>query len=366
MTVDLHLPAWSLCIATLNRRDALLRTLAFATHQTCPPRQIVVVDASDDWEETRARVARLLETWPDIALDYVSAAVRSSATQRNDGIALCWNEIIFLIDDDSFLHHDCAEQILGIYAADSNEEVAAVAATLVSRLPSPLEEMAQDVLPERKASGRRVGEGLKSRILQTGPGRWFNRKALLQSMDELFIRYDEPRARHVPASLSDLEVVPVSFMPGSAMTVRRSIALAEPFDTALRFYAAFEDLDASYRYGRHGAVLRAQRAHLQHFEAAGGRLKRRKLVIFQLLNMLVFLKRHAADPDRFLPAYRRLLRRRLLGETLKDLFSGRIGLPQARGVLTVMQTWRKVWQNDTASIDEWYPRVQEEILDGLD
>ena len=40
---------WSLCIATLNRQEALLRTLGFATAQTCPPCQIIVVDVSDDW-----------------------------------------------------------------------------------------------------------------------------------------------------------------------------------------------------------------------------------------------------------------------------------------------------------------------------
>jgi hypothetical protein len=218
----------------------------------------------------------------------------------------------------------------------------------------------------RKDSGRRASVGLKSRVMQTAAGRWFNRKILLQNKDELFIKYDGQRQCSVPETLEGLDVTSISFMPGSAMTVRRAVALAEPFDTALRYYAAFEDLDAAYRYARHGAVLRANRAHLHHFEAAGGRLKRKKLVIFQLLNMLVFLKRHAVDPDRFLPAYRRLLRRRLLGETLKDLLSGRFDLPQARGVVTVSRTWRKVWARDAATIDDWYPAIQQEILEGLD
>jgi hypothetical protein len=113
------------------------------------------------------------------------------------------------------------------------------------------------------------------------------------------------------------------------------------------------------------AMVPCCRAHLHHFEAAGGRLKRKKLVIFQLLNMLVFLKRHADDPARFLPVYRRLLRRRLLGEALKDLLSGRLTLPQARGVLTVMRTWRDVWARDPATIDDWYPKIQQHILEGL-
>jgi GT2 family glycosyltransferase len=366
MHSDATLLDWSLCIATLNRRAALVRTLVFAARQTRPPRQIVVVDVSDDWEDSRAEVERLLAPYPDIALDYVTSPIRSSATQRNAGIALCRHDIVFLLDDDSFLHPTAAEEVLRVYAADPAGEVAAVAAVLVPDLPPLPEDVAGQGALVRKTSGRRAGAGLKTRILQTDAGRWFNRKVLLQNKDELFLKYDGPRQRPVPSALAGYDVTPVSFMPGSAMTVRRDVALAEPFDTALRYYAAFEDLDVAYRYARHGAVLRANRAHLHHFEAAGGRLKRKKLVIFQLLNMLVFLKRHAADPDRFLPVYRRLLRRRLFGEALKDLLSGRITLPQARGVLVVMRTWREVWARDTATIDDWYPAVQQEILEGLD
>lgn len=362
---DPPLPDWSLCIATLNRREALLRTLCFAARQTCPPSQIVVVDVSNNWEETRAEAERCLTHWPNIALDYVTSPVRSSATQRNEGVALCRHDIVFMIDDDSFLYPSCAEEILKIYAADEREEVVGVSAMQVPRIPAVPESGAGERHLERKESGRRKSEKLKSRILRTSFGRWFNRKVLLQNSEELFIKYDEPRARVVPEPLAQFDVTPVSFMPGSGMSVRRAVAISEPFDSALRFYAAFEDLDVSYRYARHGAVLRANRAHLHHFEAAGGRVKRKKLVIFQLLNMLIFLKRHASDPDRFLPVYRRLLRRRLVGEVLKDLLSGRLSLPQARGVATVMRTWREIWRCDSSSIDQWYPEIQQRMISDL-
>lgn len=362
---DPPLPDWSLCIATLNRRAALLRTLCFAARQTCPPSQIVVVDVSDNWEETRAEAERCLTPWPDITLDYVTSPVRSSATQRNEGIALCRHDIVFLIDDDSFLYPSCAEEILKIYAADEREEVAGVSAMQVLRMPPVPEGGVGERHLERKESGRRKSEKLKSRILRTDFGRWFNRKVLLQNSEELFIKYDEPRSLVVPEPLAQFDVTPVSFMPGSGMSVRRAVAVSEPFDTALRFYAAFEDLDVAYRYARHGAVLRANRAHLHHFEAAGGRVKRKKLVIFQLLNMLIFLKRHASDPDCFLPVYRRLLRRRLVGEVLKDLLSGRLSLPQARGVVTVMRTWRQVWVRDVSELDSWYPKLQANILEQI-
>lgn len=367
MTDHLSRPSWSLCIATLNRRDALLQTLGYALCQSCPPAQIVVVDVSDDWEETAVMAREVLASAPEIVLEYTTSSIRSSATQRNEGIARCTGEIIFILDDDSFLFSDCAERILDIYAADADRAVAGVAAVLVPDLPPSQSGVPTGDLPQRKASGRRAGAGLKTAVLQTRIGRWFNRKILLQNKDELFLKYDEPRHRAVPPGLDAvLDVTAIAFMPGSATTVRRAIALAEPFEPALRYYAAFEDLDAAYRYGRHGMILRANGAHLHHFEAAGGRLKRQKLVIFQLLNMLIFLKRHAADPEAFVPLYRRLLRRRLVGEALKDLLSGRFSLPQARGVIRVMRLWRDVWSRNTADIETWYPRIQQDILERLD
>lgn len=356
---------WSLCIATLNRRTALLRTLAHALAQTVPPAQIVVVDASDDWEATAAAFRDVLADRPEIALDYGTSATRSSATQRNAALARATHDIVFMIDDDSFMHPTCAEEILKVYADDPEHRVACISARLVEAIPDLPGTDAAPAMPDRKASGRRGGAGLKARVLGTAPGRWINRRVLLQSATELFLRYDGDRARDLPATVTRHDVAQMPFMAGSAMTVRRAIALREPFDTALRYYAAFEDLDFSYRCARHGAVLRAERAHLHHFEAAGGRIKRTKIVLFQLLNMAVFLKRHAAAPEAWRGPYRRLVWRRLLGETLKDLIAGRTRLPQARGALTALRHWRRVWAMTPDEIDARYPDIQKHLLEEI-
>lgn len=353
---------WSLCIATLNRQAVLLQTLDYAARQTCPPRQVVVVDVSDNWQEGAAKAAALFKAYPDIDLKYMTSAVRSSATQRNVGVAACRHDIVFMIDDDSFMYPNCAEEILKVYAADTGTGVACVAAKLVPDLPP--ETQLEDGI-KRKSSGRRGGSGITKTVLQSRFGGWFNRKVLLQNKDELFLKYDEPRSRTVPDTVADLAVVPIYFMPGSAMTVRREIALREPFDTALRYYAAFEDLDVAYRYARHGAVLQATRAHLHHFEAAGGRMKRKKIIVFQLLNMLVFLKRHARHPEDWIGRYRILMWRRFFGEVFKDALSGRFSFPQARGVLMVMRHWRKVWAQDVSDLDDWYPGFQKRIIEDL-
>lgn len=353
---------WSLCIATLNRRDALLRALRHAVSQSVPPRDVVVIDVSDDWEET-ARIARdeIFSAHPGIALIYQTSPVRSSATQRNLGLGLCQGEIVFMIDDDSFLFPDAAEEVLRIYEADTACEVACVAISLVSEVP-PLPGAHQIA---QKDSGNRKAAGLQQMAMQSRFGRWINRRVLLQSMDELFIKYEGPRDSAVPAAVAGLDVSRITFMQGCAMTVRRAVALAEPFDPALRFYAAFEDLDATYRYGRHGVSLRAHRARLHHFEAAGGRIKRKKVIVFQLLNMALFIRRNAAAPDRWEGTYRVLLWRRLLGEFLKDALSRRFDFPQVKGVLVAMRLWREVWTHDPKDLDTWYPALQKRVIEEL-
>ncbi|MAN58054.1 MAG: glycosyltransferase family 2 protein [Paracoccus sp. (in: a-proteobacteria)] len=368
---------WGICIATLDRPDVLRRTIAHALSQTVPPAQIVIVDASDGWQASRDAIAAMLQSRPAIRLDYVHSEIRSSTTQRNTGIALCDTEVIFIIDDDSFMYPDCAEAVLALYEADPDGRLAGVRTALVETAPAPPPEATAEAeaatgdLPaaaplRRKASGNRGRlQVLQRLVLGSRAGRWFHRKVLMQNMQETFLRYDGPRQSPLPEALAARGAGSVSFMPGCAMSVRRDIALAEPFDPALRYYAAYEDVDVSYRYARHGHLVHAPAARLHHFEAASGRIRRKKVIVFQLLNMVVYLRRHAERPEDWRRAYRVMLYRRLLGESLKDLLSGRWNFPQMRGVLIARRHWRRVWECPIARLDDWYPALQKRILDGL-
>jgi GT2 family glycosyltransferase len=358
---------WSACIATLDRQDVLMVALAHVLRQTRPPHQIVVVDASDNWEEGRARAESLVADRTDIELIYVTSPVRSSATQRNLGISMCESDIVFLMDDDSFLHDTCAEELLRVYDADRDEAVAGVGALLTDENPSVDDSTSANGGSglARKKTGQSFVDRMSRTVRRTALGRWINRTVMFQNAETLFLRYDEPRERVVPPSVAHLKVKATPFMPGSGMSFRRSIAEVEKFDTALRYYAAFEDLDIGYRIARHGAILRAGGARLHHFEAAAGRIKRQKVIVFQLLNMVVFLKRHAKNPDAFQGAYRIMLMRRLLSEFLKDGLSRRWDFPQLAGVLVAMRHWREVWSRPANEIDSWYPDFQKRILEDM-
>lgn len=356
---------WSTCIATLNRHDALMVALTHVSRQTRRPSEVIVVDTSDNWEEGKLRAQELLKDCPEISLDYLTSAVRSSATQRNLAISRASSDIVMMIDDDSFLHDDCAEKIMEVFEADTEALVAGVGARIVDENPAQHEPSADAPQLQQKNTGRRSTNHLRSFAMSTRLGRWFNREILFQNAQSLFLCYDEPRERKVPECVAHLKVRDTVFMPGSGMAYRRVLSEKEKFDTALRYYAAFEDLDLAYRLARHGALLRAGSARYHHFEAASGRIKREKIVTFQLLNMAVFLKRHAKDPDVFLGKYRIMLLRRLLSEFLKDGLSQRWRFPQVAGALNAMKHWREIWSRDAAEIDSWYPEFQKRILENI-
>lgn len=350
---------WSLVVPTYNRRDVLLRVLPLALGQTVPPVQAVIVDSSDDWQVTRDAVLALAADYPHIRLDYVQADTPSSATQRNQGVEQATGDLVVMIDDDSFLYPDYVERILAVYAADRRGVLAGVNGVNVPVMPDA------DAVAglARKEGNQGKVRGLRDRIMRYRLGRWISSRILFQDMHALFLKYEGDRNGTIPDEFAHLDVAPMTFMSGHGLSVWRRIALTEPLDRSLRYYAALEDLDASYRYGRHGILLRANDARLHHFEVAGGRVKRRTATTFQLLNMLVFIKRNATDPGRWRGTYRRMLWRRLLGETIKDALSRRWDFPQAKGVLTAMRNWRGVWQTPVAELDSWYPGCQRKILD---
>lgn len=354
--------SWAACIATLNRPEVLLVALCHLLKQSRPPDEVIVVDVSDDWQATKAQAEKLFLAQPDIRLVYTTSEIRSSATQRNFAISQAHTDVVFMIDDDSFLHDDCAAELMKVYEADLDEKVAGICANLVDENPAAAD---REVALERKETGRVSLAKLSQFAMSFKIGRWFGREVLFQSTEMLFLRYDEPREKHVLDFIAQLDVERTVFMPGSGMSFRRRLGEFEQYDATLRYYAAFEDLDLTYRLAKYGAILKANRAKLHHFEAAAGRIKRKKVITFQLLNMAVFLKRHATNPESFRSRYKIMIWRRLFAEFLKDGLSRRWGFPQMAGVVTAMRNCKEIWSRSPDELDTWYPEFQKRILEEI-
>lgn len=345
---------WALCVATYNRGAMLADCVRHALASTLPPAQIVIVDASDDWQQNRAGVEAVMAQSAPCPLTYVPAVRKSLTAQRNQGIALASADILFLIDDDAMLHAHTAQRIMAHYRADTRGRIVAI-----SCCNTPMAQAAQPVA-EIKQTNRAGG-------LVTNRSRSVDlalRHLLMIPADQRFVPYDRPDRRwqgemRLPEGLGR-----VDFIVGFALTLRRSVALAEPFDEGLVGSAIAEDLDASYRFGRHGILAFAPDAPIHHLEAAAGRDRRRVNTALALLNIAYFVRRNSDRQGRDFARYALWYLRMTLAELPKDLAGARWDLPQLRGALLAGRQLPCLLRQPRAGLPQWYQNKQTSLMAG--
>ncbi|PZX18239.1 glycosyl transferase family 2 [Palleronia aestuarii] len=370
-------PTWTLCIATINRADILHLAIRHALTQTVPPEEIVVIDASADWEASRDAVRALTDA-QGVRLVYEKAEKKSLTAQRNQGASHATGEILFFFDDDTLMYPDCAERVLSVYAADPDRALAALGAISHPMPPAPgagtpqspepagteraKEEMARRESVLTRNRDTISGATQKSRLL-----RFVKTEVLMMSMDRVLVPYDAHRARAplgVPRAVAAFGLRAVGRLPGFGMTVRRAVWEAEPFDGALLAYCPAEDLDASYRWGRHGAVVIDRAARIHHYEVAASRLKRRQVTRLSVLNSAYLLARNSDARGRHVPAFYLLTLRKVVAELIKDLGAGRYAIPQARGAAAAMARSVSIFRQPPDALPGWYTNLQQKMLTG--
>lgn len=348
---------WALCTPTLNRIDVLLLALGCALSQTRPPSEVIIVDAGDNWQADRARVEQALASHPEVRLVYLHSPVRSITHQRNLATQAATADILFCLDDDTLMYPDCAETILRVYEADTAQAIAGVTAN-----NDPVSPLAAPKI-ERKLSGlhdKAKRSGTRNRLT-----RWIWREIFLMDTLRLFVPYDSDRRTATEddvARLNQPDLFPVLTMIGFAMTVRRSVALAEPFDPWLLSYSPCEDTDATYRFSRHGLLVLAGNARLHHYEVAAARLNRHRVAALFLLNVAYFTRRHSDDLPRHRRRYFSLARRRVLAEVLKDGLGLRFRFPQVRGTLFALRHAPAIFDHPENRLGEDYQTMQRKVL----
>ncbi|PZX18237.1 glycosyl transferase family 2 [Palleronia aestuarii] len=351
--------SWALCTATLNRIDVLEESVRLAIAQTRPPLEIVICDTSETWEAHRDRIAALVpEGGP--RLIYLSSEHPSSAVQRNVAIRAASADVLFVLDDDSLMYPDCADAIMAVYEDPAGADIVAVGAVGQQSLPE-----GAALATARKEKGGATAParpGPAARLRSSGPARWIMREVFLMSAARNLVAYDDRPIESEPKGDIPADTEPATLLSGYRLTVRRTTALAEPYEEALLAYCPGEDLDACYRYGRHGRIVTARRARLHHFEAAAGRIKRRKATALGLLNVAYVTRRHSTDPARHERAWYVFALRRLLADALKDTASRRWDYPQLKGVVTALRHGRRVFREPEPTLRDWYVELQRKIL----
>jgi GT2 family glycosyltransferase len=345
---------WALVIATYRREAILPLCLRLAACQTRSPKEIIVVDASPNWQEIREQITQeFLVTYPQIHLTYVQAEQASSATQRNQGIGLSSADVLFLIDDDSLMYPDCAEEIMKVYEADVPEVIKGVGAINVSQPP----EMARKWLPTQTTSAVTSSfQSRQSRFRQLA-------KSLLSTKATYFLPYDEiPPVHTIPPHLYSLNIGVIEVMAGFAMTFRRSILQKERFSEVLRRYAAGEDQDLSYRVSRHGAIVNAVNARLCHLELSSGRLSKYQVAALAALNPSVLQQFYSPNRDRINRRWRQILWHRVLIYLLKDISERNWRFSRMRGVLFALSHLHQIYTKSPDELSDWYPEFQKQFL----
>lgn len=345
---------WALCVATLNRIDMLELCITCALKQTRLPSEIVIVDASDDWQPHRDRIAAIVAG--RVPLIYLPAPERSLTVQRNTAIRACDADICALIDDDSLMHPDCIEVILRIYEADTRSEILGIAG---ADGPSPLEVQSID----RKAGT--ASQGLAGKMTKSRITAFLWRELFLMNRAATFIPYDGSFGSRLPdwVQAHGLNLVPAIQLPGCRMTARRSALLQVPFESAFRSYSPGEDFDISYRLSRIGVICTAPDARIYHHEVSASRIRREQELVLSICNAAYLLRKHSPNLKRDRRRWNLLMSRRLVAELLKDGLTRRWALPQLRAARRAAAISRAILSfPDDAGLADYYVAVQQQIL----
>lgn len=350
---------YGLVIATYKREAILPRCLHHAVQQTLAPKEIIIVDASPYWETTRTKIMQeLAAKYPTINWKYVQAKQVSSTHQRNQGIELATADILFLIDDDSFMYPDCAEEIMQIYTRDIDKKVLGIMSFLAP-IPPSFDSKAE------KPIDNKIDKTWVSWLREKWQLLRFKLIKMLNSLVQNSTRlppYDHPPIRHEFKIPDDIRAHRVPDLLGWGMTFRRQVFEQIQFEELLERYAMSEDTDVSYRVARQGVLLRALNARIYHMKAEGGRLSRFAVAVLSAFNMLVLHRFHNTHFDEFKKHLRPLLLKRMLQLTLKDLLAGRWSFPSTRGMLFVLLNYKRLLSKSTEELKSWYPQFQQELI----
>lgn len=262
--------SWGLVIATEQREQAIYTCMELAVQQTRKPAEIIIVDASRYWKETRERIINEFATHhPDIRWIYTTADYRSLPQQRNQAIRLATADVLFLFDTNLWMYPTCAAEIMRVYEADAEKVVSGVQASLV-KVP-PLS--AAQSLPSLAAM-EQVEQMAKR---PTWNQRWHRIRAFVGSLypalrqqlsswhDLQLLKAPNLPTGEIPAAIHHLNVRPIRSFDAYRMTYRRQVLLEERFEPLLMADAIAEGSQADYPTSRQGVLVEAVDAPVYRF-----------------------------------------------------------------------------------------------------
>ena len=235
-------------VTSRNRPQELRRLIESILGQSVLPKEIVLVDASDDPDERSLR--DLIE---GAGVDFVFLTAEPGRThQLNTGVDASSGEIVLINDDDVVLEQRYHEAMLAVFE-QGGASVGGVQGTIIGDTLKSIPMRAFRAL------------FLLSRHTKDSPGR------LLRS------GYYTTPAR--PTRLHQVEALRLC-----GLAFRREVFTDNRFDETLEGYALKEDIDLSYRVSRHYKLFVTPDARFHHLKAPGSRISVRQKSRMHVIN----------------------------------------------------------------------------------
>jgi GT2 family glycosyltransferase len=225
-------------VATAARSASLKATLENLARQGAQPREIVVVDASEDLNTRRLCEMGITGLCSDVR--WIKAAHEGAAAQRNQGVTIA-QEVIWFFDDDVIFEEDCVARLF--HGLQSEAQLGGVSAMIVNQSYRPPGFVSRTMFTlmhgrrEKSYAGRVIG----------------------------------PAINLLPEDREDLpEVVPMEWLNTTCTMYRRGALPSPPFDPFFTGYSLMEDLALSLRVSQRGwRLANVRSARIVHRSQAG-------------------------------------------------------------------------------------------------
>ncbi len=143
------LPTASVAVVTYERPTYVERCLRQLLAQTCPPKEIIVVDSSTGRDTERL----VREGFPSVVYAICPAGRGATGTARNISYRLATGEVLAFVDDDAFAEPDWLASLLPLF---DDPSVGAVGGRQIRQQPGELTD-GVDAIGQLRADGTLTG-----------------------------------------------------------------------------------------------------------------------------------------------------------------------------------------------------------------
>lgn len=362
--------SWGALIATYRRPDTVRECVRLLLEQSRAPEEILVIAPEADTTTTPEAFESLRPALEARTRFVFAKGPRGLTRQRNFGLPLIRSEVCLFLDDDCFAPPDFAERLIRIFDEDVDRVVGGAAGLPVEGASAQAwwaarcgdEGGARAALGERRQGALARARSAARRSLGRSLARYVGAAF---PPEEFSVKHALPAALESPARSAE------PWLPGGCTAYRAEVLRAFRFCESFHGYSAAEDVEFSYRVGRHHCLVRCNDAPVYHMQVGSGRPDHAMMTFSTLLN-LAYIARTAMPPSprlrRFvLQHHRRSTRARgllgLLGRRgLSDWRAARAGVSAASRLLdapegSVQQTYEETCAAWSASRGSAAPDV---------